>query len=110
MRERASEFLNATEETSLGLQAQARFLERQQRYAETAAFYERELAPADQTCIHVELILRLMRCYFNAGRPADIFGSGEAVIALATDYADRHGASDGRDREQQPVSDGQSRA
>jgi len=83
-REQAGASLRDTEETSLGLQAKGRLLDREHRYAEAYAAYERALAlaPPNQKAVYAELMMRLVLSSFNAGRPADSLRWAEAVIAI----------------------------
>ncbi len=90
-RDRAAEVVKGTEETSLGFQAQGRLLDREHRYDEAVAAYERalELAPPLDMKIRGQILMRLVLSSFNAGRPADTVRWAEAVIELDPT---RHGA------------------
>ncbi len=93
-RNQAAQAVKGTEETSLSLQAQANLLERQHRYDEAIAVYERalELAPARPTQVRAEIMMHLVLSSYNAGRPADTVRWAEAVIELAPDFAAHLGA------------------
>jgi tetratricopeptide (TPR) repeat protein len=93
-RDRAGKAVKGTEETSLGLKAQGNLLERQHRYDEAVAVYERALwlAPCDHTTIRAEIMMHLVLSSFNAGRPADTVRWAEAVIEEDPKFAAQHGA------------------
>jgi len=81
-RKQAAASLRDTKETALGLQAQGRLLEREHRYAEAYATFERALALASPNpkAVRSELMMQLVLSSFNAGRPADTVRWAEAVI------------------------------
>jgi tetratricopeptide (TPR) repeat protein len=66
------------------LDAQGRMLDREHRFAEAYAAYERALAlaPANQQKLYVELMMRLVLSSFNAGRPADTLRWAAATIQI----------------------------
>jgi tetratricopeptide (TPR) repeat protein len=88
-REQAAATLRGADETSLGLQAEAKLLEREHRHAEAYAIYKRALAlaPAKPRAVRSELMMHLVLSSFNAGRSADTVRWAEAVIEY-----DPHGA------------------
>jgi tetratricopeptide (TPR) repeat protein len=93
-RAQAAKAVKGTEETSLGLTSQAKLLDREHRYAEAIAMYERalELAQRDPKTVRAEIMMRLVLSSFNAGRPTDTVRWAEAVIDLDPNYAAQHGA------------------
>jgi tetratricopeptide (TPR) repeat protein len=86
-RKRATAMLDGAEETWLGLQARAKLLEREHRFAEAVAAYERalSLSPPGQKAVHVELMMHLVLSTFNAGRPDDALRWADAVISFDPD-------------------------
>jgi tetratricopeptide (TPR) repeat protein len=81
-RKEAAASLRGTEETVLGLQAQGKLLQRDHRYAEAYATFERALAiaPARPKAVRSELMMHLVLSSFNAGRSSDTVRWAEAVI------------------------------
>src|SRR5207237_2633849 len=81
-RKQAGAALRDPEETSLGLQAKGKLLDREHRHAEAYAAYERalSLAPHNQKAVCSEIMMHLVLSSFNAGRPADTLRWAEAVI------------------------------
>jgi tetratricopeptide (TPR) repeat protein len=81
-RKRAGAALSDPEETVVGLQAKGKLLERDHRYGDAYAAYERalSLAPDKPKAVRTELMMHLALSSFNAGRPADTLRWAEAVI------------------------------
>jgi tetratricopeptide (TPR) repeat protein len=86
-RERAAAVLVGAEDTFLGLQARGQLLDRQRRYDEAVAAYQRALAlsPTWERDLRAQLMMRLVLSTFNAGRPADTLRWAEAVLVFDPD-------------------------
>jgi tetratricopeptide (TPR) repeat protein len=85
---------NDEEESFVSLRARGNLLDREHRYAEAVAAYERalELAPPDDDHIHINLMMHMALSHFNAGRPAETLRWAEAVIGLDPTGSMRPGA------------------
>ena len=83
-RQQAGAVLGDTKETSLSLQAQGKLLDREHRYSEAIAIYERALAlaPANNRLIRAELMMHIALSAQNVGLPADVVRWSEAAIEL----------------------------
>jgi tetratricopeptide (TPR) repeat protein len=83
-RDRAVMARKPDQETSVGFQIQGQWLDRDRRYAEAVAAYERALAscPPEQRATRVGLMMHLALSSFNAGCPADMLRWADAVISI----------------------------
>jgi tetratricopeptide (TPR) repeat protein len=83
-RERAEEILAGADTTILKYQAQGKLFDREYRYDEAIAAYEKALStyPTPNKAIATTLMMQLALSSNNAGRPRDTVRWAEAVIAL----------------------------
>jgi tetratricopeptide (TPR) repeat protein len=83
-RRRAKEGVDRAEPDALRYSTRAKLLERQNRYEEAYAEYQRalDLTPAFETLFRIECMLHLVLTAQNAGRPADCLRWAEEAAAL----------------------------
>jgi tetratricopeptide (TPR) repeat protein len=83
-RRRAEEGVDQAEPDSVRHSTRAKLLERQNRYEEAYAEYQKafEFTPAFPTLARIECMIHLVLTAFNAGRPDDCLRWAEGAIAL----------------------------
>ncbi len=88
-RKRAIAVLVGGVKSPLALQSQGKLLDRQNRYDEAAAAYERalELTSPRNGAARAQLMMRLVLSHFNAGRPGETVRWAEAVIEQFPDVS-----------------------
>ena len=78
----AEDCLDAQPDGLLGWLARGKLLDKQLRYAEAAAAYERALEsnPPEHTAVRDDLLIRLALAWFNAGRPEETMTWAERAL------------------------------
>jgi tetratricopeptide (TPR) repeat protein len=93
-RARAAESTRHGRENYLPHMAEAKGLERENRYAEACAAYERglHLVPGREKNVQAEFVMHLVLCSFNAGRPQETIHWAETLFELGPKNTDLSGA------------------